>query len=142
MVRSGDQDDVEIAFLEHLPIIGEGPGSLARLLARGDDLGRSGEHLRVNVTERDDLDRSDLDQAEQVNLAVPAGPDQADAFALHLGGEFRGSTGHRQGRKGQPSSAGPEELATFHDFASLHGGIELTGVDEEGTDDLDSTGRT
>ena len=44
-------------------------------------LGGLGEHLLVDVAERDDLDRRDLDQPEQVALAVPAGADQADPLA-------------------------------------------------------------
>ena len=35
----------------------------------------------VHVAQRDDLDRRDLDQAEQVGLSVPARADEADTFA-------------------------------------------------------------
>ncbi len=57
-------------------------GDLLGGLASGDQLGGVGQHLLVDVAERDDLDRRDLDQPEQVALAVPASADQPDALGL------------------------------------------------------------
>ncbi len=82
VVGRGDQDDVEVLLLEHLAVVAVGPRLLLRGLARGDHLGGLGEHLLVDVAERDDLDRRDLDEPEQVALAVPAGADQPDALGL------------------------------------------------------------
>ena len=86
VVGRGDQDDVEVLLLEHLAIVGVGARGLLRGLARGGHLGGIGEHLLVDVAERDDLDRSDLDEPEQVALAVPAGADQPDPLRLRGGG--------------------------------------------------------
>ncbi len=80
VVGRGDQDDVEVLLLEHLAVIGVGAGLLLRELARGDDIGRLSEHLLIDVAERDDLDRRDLDQTEQVALAVPAAADETNAL--------------------------------------------------------------
>ena len=85
MVGRGDQDDVEVLLLEHLAVVGVGARRLLRRLPVGDDLGGLGEHLLVDVAQRDDLDRRDLDQPEQVGLAVPAGADQADPLRLRGG---------------------------------------------------------
>ena len=82
VVGRGDEDDVEVFFREHLAVVGEGPRLLLRSLPLGDQLGRVGEHPLVDVAQRDDLDRGDLDQPEQVDLAVPAGADQADSRRL------------------------------------------------------------
>ena len=78
MVGRGDEHDVEVFFREHLAIIGVGPRPLLRGLPRGDQVGRGGKHPPVDVAQRDDVDRRHLDQAQQVDLAVPAGADQAD----------------------------------------------------------------
>ena len=71
--------------LEHLAVVGVGARLLLRGLPRGDHVGRLGEHAAVDVAERDDLDRRDLDEPEQVALAVPAAADQADARGLLVG---------------------------------------------------------
>ena len=67
VVGRGDQDDVEVLFLEHLAIIGERARSLLRSLPAGDDIGGLGQHLLVDVAQRDDLDRRDLDQPKQIS---------------------------------------------------------------------------
>ena len=55
---------------------------------RGDEIGGLGQHFLVDVAERDDLDGGDLDQPEQVGLAVPSAADQPDplGFAALKGG--------------------------------------------------------
>ena len=45
-------------------------------------LGGFRQHLLVHVAERDDFDRRDLDQPEQIDLAVPSAADQADSSGL------------------------------------------------------------
>ena len=85
VVGRGDQDDVQVLFLEHLAVVGVGARSLLRGLPVGDDLGGLGQHLLVDVAQRNDLDRRDLDQPEQVGLAVPAAADQAHAFGFPAG---------------------------------------------------------
>ena len=85
VVGRGDQDDVEVLLLEHLAVVGVGARLLLRGLPAGDHVGGLGQHLLVDVAQRDDLDRRDLDEPEQVALAVPAAADQADARRLRVG---------------------------------------------------------
>ena len=91
VVGRGDEHDVEIFLGQHLAVIAVGPGLLLGSLAGGRQLGGLGEHLRIDVAERDHFHRGNLDQAKEVGLAVPARADQADALRL-LGNEFRGMT--------------------------------------------------
>ena len=67
--------------------------------------------LLVHVAQRDDLDRRDLDQAEQVALAVPAAADQADARRLAVGERGGVAAG---GGQGQAGGAGVQEIAAVH----------------------------
>ena len=80
MVGRGDQDDVEVPFLEHLAIIRVSARLLFRELAGGDDFGCLRKHVLIDIAERDDLDRRDLNQTEQVTLAIPAAADQTNAL--------------------------------------------------------------
>src|SRR5205823_2122364 len=68
-----------------------------------------------------DLHRRDLDQPEQVALAVPTGPDDADAKRLvdEIGGVRPG------GGQRQPGRAGDHEVAAVHRLVSpSQGGSE------------------
>ena len=65
----------------------------------GDDVGGLGQHLLVDVAERDDLDRRDLDQPEQVALAVPAAADQPHPLGF--------SAGRAETIRADPASAKP-----------------------------------
>jgi hypothetical protein len=110
VVRRVDQDDVEVALLEHLAVVAVQPRDLLRDLARGDQLARFGEHPAVHVAQRHHVDRRDLHQPEQVGLAVPAGANQPDPLA-----------GARQllrvrGKAGRGNRAGAvlQKLATMH----------------------------
>ena len=92
----------------------------------GDHVGGLGEHLLVDVAERDDLDRRDLDQPEQVALAVPAGADQADALAgicqlLRVG---------RHARQRQSGGTTGDEVTSVHARHYTRGENE---VSHEGT---------
>src|SRR5262249_58683358 len=62
---------------------------------------------------RDDLDRGDLDEPEQVTLAVPAGADQPDPPGLPLV-EPRGPPAPGGRRHRQAGGAGPEARASVH----------------------------
>ncbi len=84
MVGSRDQHKVEILLLEHLAIVGIGPRRLLRRLAVADKIRSLGEHVLIDVAQRDDLDGGDLDQADQIALAIPAAADQADAFGFEV----------------------------------------------------------
>ena len=79
VVGSIDQHDVELLFLQHLPIILPGLRLLSRRLSPRNDLGRFGHHLAIDIAKPDNLHRSNLYQSQQVDLAIPASPDQADS---------------------------------------------------------------
>ena len=78
VVGGRDQDYVEAAGLEHRPVVGISLGRLLRGLPTGDDPRGLGEHRRVDVAERNDFHRRDLDEPQEVALAVPAAADQPD----------------------------------------------------------------
>ncbi len=113
VVGRGDQDDVQVLLLEHLAVVGEGARSLLRGLPVGDDVGGLGQHLLVDVAQRDDLDRRDLDQPEQVRLAVPAAADQSHALGFPAG-RAEGSPRRSCEREARGRRAGLKELATIH----------------------------
>ena len=122
VVGRGDQDDVEVLLLEHLAVVGVGARLLLRGLAGGDHVGGLGQHLLVDVAERDDLDGRDLDEPEQVALAVPAAADQADALCLWCGECRRRGRSPAAERANPPKSPGLEEFATIHDLAPQFSG--------------------
>ena len=64
MVRRSDQNDVQIFFLEHLSVIGIDAGLFLGNLACCDHFRRFSQHPLIDITKRNDLDRSNLDQAE------------------------------------------------------------------------------
>ena len=77
----------------------------------GDHVGGLGEHLLVHVAQRDDLDRRDLDEAQEVGLAVPAAADQPDAL-FHVGKLIGKKSAVKSGPEGGGGSA--EEMAAVH----------------------------
>ena len=112
MIRRGDFHNVEILFLEHLAVISVEPWLLLGLLPVGDPLGGIGEHVLVDVAQRDDLDRRDLNETEQVGFAVPASADEADAQRFHVG--ERGSITMGRGQRQTGGCPGVEELTAIH----------------------------
>ena len=125
MVRSRDQDDVEVLLLEHLAIVGIGARSFLRGLSAGDDFRSLGQHLLVDVAERDDLDGRDLNEAEEVGLAVPAAADQADPLCL-VAGES-GCVFAADRKRQACGRRGVEKVATVHGFVLCQSGFfELT----------------
>ena len=82
MVRGTDEHDVEVLLLEHLATIRVGARFLLRFLPLAGDLHGAREHLLVHVTNRDDLDRRDLDEPPEVALSIPAGADQTDPLGF------------------------------------------------------------
>ncbi len=65
----------------------------------------------VRVAQRDHFDGRDLDEAEQIALAIPAGADQADAFGF-LVDEFDAIAA--EGREGERRGRGLEETAAIN----------------------------
>ena len=85
MVGRADQHDVEILLLEHLAIVAICPRRFLRFLPVRDQFDRAGQHLLIDVAQRDHFDRRDLNQPAQIALAIPTAADQADAIGLLLG---------------------------------------------------------
>jgi hypothetical protein len=109
VIGCDDDDDVEVALFEHLPVVGVGARGLLRRLPRCDQRSGVGEHRLVDIAQRDDVDGRDLDQPQEIRLAVPSGADQADPFA-GVGKLLR----KRERRESQCADAGSEEVATMH----------------------------
>ena len=82
VIGSADEHDIELVVLEHLAIIAVGARRLFRLLPLGDDRGRVARLMLIDVANGKHFDRRDLNQAEQIVLAVPSGADQPDAMRL------------------------------------------------------------
>ena len=84
---------------------------LRRLAAWPPDSAASAEHRAIHIAERHDLDGRDLNEAEQIGLAVPAAADQP-----HTAGTCRDS-GRDQTRRGETkgsSGGGVQKLAAIH----------------------------
>jgi hypothetical protein len=111
VIRRDDKHDVEVALAQHLAIVGEGARRLARYLTRGNECRRIGQHVSIHVAQRHDLDRRNLDQAQQIGLAVPTSADEADPFATL--GKLLGVG--RPARHGEQDGACLDEVATIHD---------------------------
>jgi hypothetical protein len=84
VIGRADEDDVEVALLEHGAIVGVGARPLLRELPGRHQIGGVRDHLAVDVAERDDLNRGHLHHAQEVGLAVPAAADEADPL-FHVG---------------------------------------------------------
>ncbi len=79
MVGRRDEHDVEIAFGQHFPEVAVGAWRLFRNLASGNHTGGVGKHMLVGVAQRDDLNRFNLYEPEEIGLAVPPAADQPNA---------------------------------------------------------------
>jgi hypothetical protein len=81
-------------------------------LAGGDNLGGTGEHSPVHVTERDDFDGGYLNQAEEVRFTVPARAYETDPFFCfrHVSG------GASVTRKSEAGGTGIDEIPAIHKF--------------------------
>ena len=77
VIGRADQHDVEIFFLQHLAVIVVGARLFLRSWRVATMIGRIGKHLLVDIAKGHDFDGRDLNQAEEVGFAVPAGADQA-----------------------------------------------------------------
>ena len=84
VIGRAHDDDIQVLSRQHLPIIGERPRLLPGGLPGGGHLGGLGQHLPVHVAERDNLHGGNLDEPEEVTLAVPSRADQAHTFGLCL----------------------------------------------------------
>ena len=82
VIRSADDDDIQVFFGEHFPVITVGTRRFARLLPLADQLRGAFEHPGINVADRDHIDGRYLHQPEHVAFAIPARADQADAPGL------------------------------------------------------------
>ncbi len=111
MIRRGDEHNVEVFLLEHLAIVGIGARLLLRDLPSGDHVRGVGEHLLIDVAQRNDLDRRDLDQAKQISLAIPPAADEPDPRRFLID-KLRGKPA--RGGERQPRGARVNELSTIH----------------------------
>jgi len=112
VIRRVDEDDVEILFRQQLAPVAVETRTLLRHLPRRHQVRRVVQHLAVDVAHRDHVDRRDLHHAQQVRLAVPPRPDDADALT---GADLRGQrfVAH-EARRRDDGGAAREELSTIH----------------------------
>src|SRR6185503_2670942 len=110
MIGRADQHNVEVLLLEHLVVIAVQTRLFLRNLPGSDQFGGVGEHFLVDVAERNNVDRGNLNQAKQITFAVPTSADEADAFPLV--GEFGGIVG--QGGESDGGGGSLEKSAAVH----------------------------
>ena len=111
MIRCADEHEVEFVFLEQRSVIAVGLGAFAGFLPLGHNIGCAGKHCAVHVGQRNHLDGSNLDEPEQIHLAVPTGADQRHALGRAVG-DIGGGRG--DGRVSQTSRAGFQKSSTVH----------------------------
>ena len=101
VIGSVNDDNVEVLFLEHLPVVPVGARAFLGSLPLGHHVGRAVKRLLIDVAQGYDFDGCDLDQAEEVALAVPARPDDSDAlrFVVCKNGEARPAKGQTGGTR-------------------------------------------
>ena len=104
VIRRRDQDEIEFLLLQHLAVVRVQPRLLAGLLALSRQFGCGLERATVHVAQPYHLDWIDLDQAEEVDLAVPA-----RAHDSYFAGSGGGSGARNQQ---QAAGRGAHELAT------------------------------
>ena len=122
MVGGGDEDEVGFLFGEEFLVVLVGGGRFFRDLAGGDEVGGFGYHLAIDIAEADDVDGGDLDEAEEVGFAVPAGADEGDAF--YEVGEIAIAGGVAFGEVDGLGGGGGGE-GGFGESAAVHGGSSL-----------------
>ena len=86
MVRGGNQNHVEILFLQHLPVVFVKAGDFFGELAGGGEFAGGLQHLAIDIAEGNHVHRGRLDQTHQVRFPIPTSADEANAF-FH-GSEF------------------------------------------------------
>ena len=122
MIGRRDQHNVEVLLLEHLAIVGISARLLLRDLPSGNHVGRVGEHLLIDVAQRNDLDGRDLDQAKQIGLSIPPAADEPDPRRLLID-KFSGKPA--RGSQRQSRGARMDKLTAIHGGAP--GEIERVG---------------
>ena len=96
MIRGSDLDNIQILFLQHFTVVGVSPWPLLRRLPGRDHIGALGQHALIDVAQRDHFNRRDLNEPEQIRLAVPASADQPHPPPLLLIESKSRATGSRQ----------------------------------------------
>ena len=89
MIGRADEDDLGLLLGQQLTVVAVGGRLLLRGLPLRDQFGGLAHHLAIDIAQADDLHRCDLDQVEQVRLAIPAAADQAHAQRFVLGCRIR-----------------------------------------------------
>ncbi|MDP7401487.1 MAG: hypothetical protein QF351_06215, partial [Phycisphaerales bacterium] len=82
MIRCVDQNQFRLCLRKKLSIVSKQLGLAIRLLPCGNDVTRFVQHIFVDITKSNDIDRFDLKQPKQVTLPVPATPNQCHAFGF------------------------------------------------------------
>ena len=96
MIWGSDLDNIQILFLQHFAVVAVRPRPLLRRLPGCDHIGALGQHSFIDVAERHHFNRRDLNEPEQIRLAVPASADQPHPPPLLLIESKSRATGSRQ----------------------------------------------
>ena len=113
VIRRRNQANIQTALLQHVAIVVENLRLFPGLLPRRHNIRRLRQHLRIHIAERNHLHGLNLDEPQQIDLAVPSGADQADPPRSPSGlGVRRGARGQRACQKGSAIHA-PEYIPAF-----------------------------
>ena len=111
VIRRGDLHQVQVFLFEHLAIVGEHPRFLFGGLAHRHHVRAVGHHLPIDIAQRHNLDRSHLDQPEDIGFGIPAATDDSHPFGRRIRGLGAVSAG---GRQRQPGNTRLHEFTTVH----------------------------
>src|SRR5690349_15801595 len=78
MVGCADKNNIELILCEHFSVIAVKFRHLSRLLTFAHEVSGCSEEIAINITQTYHIDRSHLDQAEKITLAVPTRSNQAN----------------------------------------------------------------
>ena len=118
VVGGVDEDDVGLFFVEQLLIVLESGWAFFGELSSGDEVGRSVEHLGIDIAETDDIDGRDLNETKEVDLAIPARADEGDALfeiaILAVGSSERTGGGEKRRSCRRDGGGIANKRATIH----------------------------
>jgi hypothetical protein len=116
VIRSGDEDDVQIAWPQHLTIVRKRSRPLPAALPAGDNPGGVIQHPRIDIAQGGNFHRGDLNEPQQVTFSVPATADEP-----HSRGPSRllSRLLSMRRRRHKAGRAGAKKIASVHDIISL-----------------------
>ena len=112
VIGRGDQHQFGLRLLQEVAVIAKGLGTLLRLLPLRHDLRSFAKHRLVDITQADNIHRRDLNQSQQVGLAIPTATNQRRPRRSSF---VRTEQMRRERGQSQPSKSRLQKRATIHE---------------------------